>query len=175
MEIIYVLQNGIIVGGRAVVGGIGEVGALGLGETRVEIGGRAIENPTDGGEAVDQNAAAAAATAVDIRLRVEGVVVEGERAEDVLGAEVEAAHPVREIARAGSGLIDGGAGGGADLGDEGGIAGEDTGGGVGASDGERGIEDGLRGEGARLVLAAEGLDGIARDGVDRELDRKSVV
>ena len=148
-----------------------------MGETRVDIGVGAIEAPADGGEAVDQNTAAAAAAPVDICLRVEGVVIELEGTEDVFGADVEAPHAVREIAGAGGGLLDGGAGGGADLGDAIGVAGQNAGGGVGAGDRQRGIEDGLRGEGARLVLATEGFHGVARDGVDGELGggRETVV
>src|SRR5205085_12131464 len=69
---------------------------------------RAIDDPADIGDLVDQDAAAATAAAVDIGLSVHGVVIDAQRSPVVFGAKIEATHPVVEIAWAGGRLVDGG-------------------------------------------------------------------
>ena len=114
---------------------------------------------------MDEGAGLAAVAGVDVRLAVARAVFEGERAEDVLGADVEMAQAIPRGDHTG-GELDGGGGHAAHLGEAVGVAGRDAGGG-----GVGGGGDDLVGEGAQLQRAAVGDVGVVVNRVELELRR----
>ena len=161
--VVFRVGVGEPVGRRTIVGRVGEIGALGLNETRVQVGVGAVENPADAGDLVDQHASLAVA-AIHVGVVVARLVVELEPVVLVLDAEIDVAHAHEDIVRAGHGVVDRGARRRAHAGDPVRVAGQDPSGARRAH--------GLRGKGARLVAAAKLLVVVVGECVERELRRR---
>ena len=166
---LLVVLVGEAVGGRAVVGGVGEIGAAVGQEAGKQIRLRAIEDPAGAGEAVGEHGALAVAD-VDVRLGAAEVRLDLQRAFLVLEADIDAAEPVEEIVWSRHRDIDHGGGDGAHGGDAVRVAGRDAGASVGGGV-KRGIEDDLIGGGADVVLAAVDLGVVDVGGEERDLGR----
>ena len=135
-------------------------------EARVEVGLRAIEHPAEIVHAHGELAAVVAEAIVDMRGAERAAVVEAQAAELVFGAEIEGARAEIEIIRTLREDIEIGGRRLAHLRDAVGVAGHNAGGGVGAGDGQCGIEDDLVGEGAGGEAQLAHFIRVVGDGVE---------